>query len=161
MISNALAPSLEENGWIIQARSFCGDQVLPLSWKACLAFAMLARVSPGISRAKGQSCLDCIFQNPVNWVEFELLAQVFSWSIFLLCIQCENEKLRIFCRTFKLKPCWWEHVSPLSRHSVMWVFCNSVNIFEEKAQWERLESFSISSCYTSKVKSEVISSRSL
>lgn len=68
VIPNALAPSLEENDWIIQARSFCGDQAFPLSWKVCLAFAVLARVNPGISRAKGQNCLVCIFQNHVNWV---------------------------------------------------------------------------------------------
>lgn len=45
---------------------------------------MLAGVNTGISRAKGQNYLDRIFQNPVNWAEFELLSQFFS-RIFFSC----------------------------------------------------------------------------
>lgn len=63
--------------------SFCGDQALPFSWKACLAFATsLAGVNLRISRTEGQSCLDCIFQNPVNSVDFHLLLQVSFQSLF-------------------------------------------------------------------------------
>lgn len=80
VIFNVLAPNLEENDWIIQARSFCGDQAFPLSWKVCLAFAILARVNPGISRAKGQNCLDCIFQNPVNWLRLSCYHSFFPKS---------------------------------------------------------------------------------
>lgn len=95
VISTALASSLEENDWIIQARSFFREQALPLSWKVCLAFAMLARVNPRISRAKGQSCLDFIFQNPVNCFEFQLLSQVFS-RIFFSCAFTVKMKNSVF-----------------------------------------------------------------